>query len=149
MFSWSIHTFWYKCLAEIKSFRKNIFLFSKSSSDLKADFHQQVNTQMKSIIHKWVVNVTPITYPTPMNKSDQYMVKAVKPRFCPKTEISGKFAYGCMWCIRRLGYIHIWTSLYIPLSFSLSLSLTLSRLLYIYISSRLARDIKIVDKALT
>ena len=34
----------------------------------KADFSQQVNKSMKSTIHKWVVNVIPVTNPTQYTK---------------------------------------------------------------------------------
>ena len=36
---------------------------------------------MKPKFHKCVVNVSPVTNPTPMNKSDKYKVQTQKPRF--------------------------------------------------------------------
>ena len=87
----SIRTFWYKGSAtkkETNRVKKQSRFLKNSSPSLKADFHQQVNKSMKSTIHKRVANVTPVTNPTPMSKSDKYMVKTMKPRFSPKNVLA-------------------------------------------------------------
>ena len=44
---------------------------NRNSPGLKADFHQHVKKQMKFVFDTWVVNITPVTNPTPMSKSDK------------------------------------------------------------------------------
>ena len=51
--------------------RKTNVPFKDNSPDLKADFPKHVKTLMKSTFHKYVVNVTPITNPKPMSKSEK------------------------------------------------------------------------------
>ena len=84
---WSIHTFWYKGSAENREqwqVRQKVVFIKNISPGLKADFSQRVNKSMKFTFHKSIVNVTPVTNPTPMSKSDKYIVKHYKPRFSPK-----------------------------------------------------------------
>ena len=81
MILWSMSTFWYKGFAKINEknqvWKKGLIL-ENNSPGLKADFHQQVKKTMKLVFDKWVVNVTPVTNPTPMSKSDKYKVKTIK-----------------------------------------------------------------------
>ena len=59
-------------------FESNKYSSPKISSDSKADFPQQVKESMKWKFHKCVVNVTPVTNPTPTSKSDKYIVEAIE-----------------------------------------------------------------------
>ena len=69
--------------------------FSQSSSpDSKAVFPQQVKKYMKSTFHKCFVNVTPVTNPTPMSKSDEHTVKAIKTKIYPKIGFYPEFRIG-------------------------------------------------------
>ena len=61
-------------------FEKRPLFWKNSSSDGKAIFHQRVKKTMKSTIHKYVVNVTPVTNPTQYTKLGKWMVKSKKPR---------------------------------------------------------------------
>ena len=74
MILWSIHTFWYKGSAEIKEkcqVRKKALFLKNNSQGLKAVFSQRAKKTMNLTIRKCVVNVTPVTNPTPMSKSDK------------------------------------------------------------------------------
>ena len=42
---------------------------------------------IKSTIHKYVVNVAPVTNPAPMSKSDKQTIKTIKLRFSPKSAL--------------------------------------------------------------
>ena len=71
---WSVRTFWYKGFAKIKEkwrVRKQGLFLKSNSPGLKADFHKRVNKLMKFTFDKCVLNVTPVTNPTPMSKSDE------------------------------------------------------------------------------
>ena len=43
---------------------------------------------MKFVFDKCVLNVRPVTNPTPMSKSDKSMVKTIKLRFNPKSSLA-------------------------------------------------------------
>ena len=46
---------------------------------------------MKFKIHKCVVNVAPVTNPTPISKPDKYMVKTIKTKIQPKIDFYPEF----------------------------------------------------------
>ena len=60
---------------------------------------------MKSTIHKWVVNVTPVTNPTQYTKSDKQKVQTIKLRFSPKS-ILVRFRESLPICLLPIAYAH-------------------------------------------
>ena len=56
-------------------FEKSATSFKNSTADLEADFPNKSKNRRKSTFHECIVNVPPVTNPTPMSASDKYKIK--------------------------------------------------------------------------
>ena len=63
-------TVWQNVKKQNKPGKTTIFFF-KLIDCIKKGFHKRVKQSMKFAFCTWVINVTPVTNPTPMSKSDK------------------------------------------------------------------------------
>ena len=85
-------------------FEKRALFLKNNSPGLKADFPQHVKQSMKSTIHKCIVNVTPVTNPTPYTKLVKQMVKS-QIRLLLGISISRIFRENSPYCLLPIAFV--------------------------------------------